>query len=138
MIPVIPVPKKYEIYTDTPVSLPIVAEAASEWAGELSVLKELFLQIHCVPLEDGTGGIALCADPSLAPRSYMLDVQDTIRLFASDREGMLYGMATLLQLVKVSDDRLSTISVRVEDFPDKDFRAFMLNVIFTVNQLLPF
>lgn len=132
MIPVIPVPKKYEIYTDTPVSLPIMAEAASEWAGELSVLKELFLQIHCIPLEDGSGSISLRTDPSLPAKTYVLDVRSSICLYASDREGMLYGMATLLQLVKVTDDRLSTISVRVEDFPDKDFRAFMLDPGFAV------
>ena len=132
MIPVIPVPKKYETYTDAPLSVPVFAEAAPEWAAELTVLQELFQQIHCIPLQNGTGGISLCVDPSLDPKAYVLDVQGSIRLFASHREGLFYGMATLLQLMQISENRICVPAVRVEDYPDKDFRAFMLDPGFAV------
>lgn len=132
MIPVIPVPKRCTEYPAPPVSLPLLAATAPEWAAELTVLKELFTQIHCVPLQDGNGSISLCSDPSLKPASYVLDVQTGICLYASDREGMLYGLATLLQLVKVADDTLSAPSLRIEDYPDKEFRAFMFDPGFAI------
>ncbi len=127
MVPVIPIPKKYTEYNEASLSLPLQAQADLCWQRELTVLGELFLQINGLPLEEGPGAIRLCKDASLAPDAYVLDIRDGICLYASDREGLLYGMATLLQLVKVSDDRIIAPAVRVEDHPDKEFRAFMFD-----------
>ena len=132
MIPVIPIPKKYSEYPIAPVSLPVAAQAAPEWGAERKVLDELFLQINSQSLAEAPGGISLLSDPALTPASYVLDIQDRICLYASDREGMLYGIATLLQLAKVTDGTLTAPAVRVEDYPDKEFRAFMFDPGFAI------
>ena len=96
MIPIIPIPKKAELSGEIR-NLPLYITADPQWQGEIPVLQELFLQIFEKPLTVGEGGIRLCLDSSLAPDAYVLDVDSVATIFASGREGLLYGMATLLQ-----------------------------------------
>lgn len=129
MIPIIPIPKKADLSGETH-KLPLYITADPQWQGEIPVLQELVLQIFEKPLTVGEGGIRLCLDSSLAPDAYVLDVDSVATIFASGREGLLYGMATLLQLMTVPEEEIVVPAGHVEDYPDKPFRAFMLDLGF--------
>ncbi len=125
---IIPCPKKAEILSDEKHSLPLCVSADPIWETDKLVLTELFAQIFEVQLTQGCGGIELVYDSALATDAYILDTHDTICVRASSREGLLYGMASLLQVIAVASGAIRVQSMIVEDYPDKGFRAFMLDL----------
>jgi len=125
---IIPCPKHAQILCEEKHSLALKLSADPKWQAEGTVLTELFEQIFELPLPWGNGGIELIYDSTLAPDAYVLDTRNTACVRASSREGLLYGMASLLQVVFVSDGALRVQSMIVEDRPDKEFRGFMLDL----------
>lgn len=130
MIPVIPVPKNAHFSSEQSHSLPMCVTADSQWWSDISVLSELFLQIFEATLSPGEGGIELRFDPAVAPNAYILDTGTVACIRASGREGLLYGMASLLQMITISEEKIIVPAANLEDYPDKPFRAFMLDLGF--------
>lgn len=78
--------------------------------------------------ENVAGGISLCYDAALAPDAYVIDTENTPCVYASDREGLCYAFATLLQLLEREGEELTLPCVRVEDRPDKPYRSLMCDL----------
>lgn len=99
-----------------------------EWNAYLPTLVRGFDKIHTFPLSLGQDGILLVYDADIPAKAYSLLVSDRVVLSASDDEGILYAMATLLQAVTCKDDGLFLEKMHIRDYPDKDYRALMIDL----------
>ena len=125
---IIPTPKsieRVEGYCELPRSI------YSENARFLS-----FAKTFCVSAEKLFGesfsvaesGILLRYDPLLAEKSYTLDTRNEIVLTASSEEGICYAISSLLQMITETDGGLWLAKAYIEDSPDKDYRALMVDL----------
>ena len=129
---IIPIPKKKELlegkfYTKKA----SVFSDVAEWETYVDVAVDCFSRMHFYDFEKAEGDIILTKDASLKAASYKITVDEKIIVSAPDDEGILYGIATLLQLVEF-DDVSGTIHVEkciVEDWGDKDYRALMIDLV---------
>ena len=128
MINMIPSPKKYEIseqicsvpcsiYTDEP-----------DFQGELEILVQAYERLYSVHPKFEKGGIELLRDVTLEAGTYVVDSKNGIKAYASDREGMLYALATLLQLTKYEKGSIEIPVLNIEDYPDKGYRSLMVDL----------
>lgn len=125
---VIPTPKKTDLLGgNVALSLQIKCEA-DEWRESAETLKYAFSKLYGVTLECGDGGIALKKDAALAPGSYRIDVDGVATLSASDTDGILYAMATLIQAAEVKDGKIVLERAHVEDKADKEYRSLMIDL----------
>lgn len=124
----IPTPKTCEL-SDQIRKFPcrIYAEAEDFQTG-CDVFAQAFHTIHRVPLTREKGGIELIQDASLPQGRYVVDSGEGIRAYAADTEGILYALATLLQLIHYENGSLRIPLVHIEDFPDKDYRSLMVDL----------
>ena len=131
---IIPVPKKYDVISESFHSVPLsIYTEVAGWQDYLDAFRQTFRKIFEVELPAGVpGGIELILDETVPCDAYILDTQSAVEVRSGGSEGMLYGLATVLQLVKPEGNGLNTPSVHVEDHPDKEFRAFMLDPGFAV------
>ena len=74
------------------------------------------------------GGITLRLDPTLPQGSYTLDTRKDVLLSASSEEGIGYALATLFQMIAEIDGKLYLARVYVQDTPDKEYRALMVDL----------
>lgn len=128
-IPLIPTPKKVRIYDDT-ITLANLSIHTNHcpWKKHISIFQDYFRRINdTVPIES-CGGIELYFDSSIKASGYVFDSTNGIRISASDEEGILYGLATALQLIKVENSRLSAPKFHIEDYPDKEYRGLMVDL----------
>ena len=100
---IIPTPKSTELFDGKAVIAPVVSCSYDPWVSYTQTLCDAFEKIYEVKLTPGEGGITLVYDEALAPRSYRYDACDGLTLTASDNEGILYAIATLLQAVNVTN-----------------------------------
>ena len=128
MIPMIPTPKKYDL-SDRICVIPrsIHTDEPSFQTG-CAVFAEAFQTIHRVALTREPGGIELIADHSLAPGHYVVDSREGVKAYAPDTEGILYALATLLQLFLYENNKLQIPAVHIEDHADKDYRSLMVDL----------
>lgn len=125
---VIPNPKKI-LYADKTVKAELkITTAVSEWEDLADSFAKAFSKIYNVEVEKGNGGVTLVCDRSLKANSYVCDFKDSLILKASDREGAGYALATALQVLDVKDGCFETDCAYVEDCPDKDYRALMVDL----------
>jgi hexosaminidase len=74
--------------------------------------------------------VSLRKDLSLSEKdeSYVLDVSDTgVVISSATEKGCFYGVQTLRQLIRVDNGSLSISNVRIYDFPDLSWRAYLLD-----------
>ncbi len=77
----------------------------------------------------GEGGVIMRLDEGMKKSSYALDtLGDTAILCASDGEGMSYALATLISITALENGSLTVSRVHIEDAPDKDYRALMVDL----------
>jgi len=128
-IPLIPVPKKVQVYDGekTAVSLSINTKRDA-WKRYINVFKDYFRKINDIEPTESYGGIELCYDVTIKAPGYVFDSTNGIKISASDDEGILYGLATALQLLSVEGDKLTGSKIRIEDYPDKDYRGLMVDL----------
>lgn len=125
---IIPTPKSVEVVEGN-VLIPFsVDTTVDEWDEYTKTLSCSFEKLFGKPLERAGGGIVLKRDNSLKPKSYRLDSRDGVVLSASDNEGILYAMATLLQMAGVSRGNISVQKAVIEDYPEKDYRGLMIDL----------
>ena len=124
---ILPTPKKVTMMNGT-VALPFfVSTEHAEWSVYTKTLSDAFQKLFAQPLSEGNG-IKLCYDPTIPKKHYKLDSVNGIVLSASDSEGLLYAMATLIQAIQKKDDCLTLEKAIIEDYPDKDYRTLMVDL----------
>ncbi len=124
----IPIPKKLEELEGS-LNLPLCADTdCAEWAEYVSTLCVSSNKIFREGLSVGRGGILLKKDLSLPAGHYRLDAREEIVLSASDDEGILYAIATVLQVMNSKNGALLFPRVLIEDHPDKDYRTLMVDL----------
>lgn len=144
MLNLLPIPQKFDIIDETarPV-LPAISNNVCEWADDVNTFCDIFAKIFKTTLtKEESKGIRIVKDSDLPNDAYTVDsTKEGIVLAAASREGLLYGFATLLQLVTGTKASLAVPSVRIEDAPDKEYRAFMLDAVsmpHTLDQLFKY
>ncbi len=125
---IIPTPKCTELFDGKAVIAPAIFCSYAPWEPYIQTLCDAFEKIYEVKLTRGDGGITLVYDASLAPKSYRYDAREGLILAASDDEGILYAIATLLQAVNVTGGIIEAEKAYIEDYPDKDYRTLMVDL----------
>ena len=124
---IIPTPKKVSLSEGTvPVPFAVSTDHRA-WAPYPKTLSDAFCKLFERPLEDGDG-IRLCYDASIPANGYRLDSTNGIALYASEKEGLLYAMASLLLAIQSTDGHLTLEKAVIEDYPDKDYRTLMVDL----------
>ena len=132
MINLLPTPKEYEILNKEyhAITLGVTTDVA-DWADIVEGFCESFEKIFEEKLPvTADAGIVLVKDDTVAANAYAIDSTDKLIIRASAREGVLYGLASTLQLVQLANGELSVQSLKICDWPEKEFRAFMIDVGF--------
>ena len=131
---IIPVPKHYDCSDESLHSIsPSIRTEVADWQTYLDAYRQMFHRIFETELTvNAPGGIELILDGNVAADAYVLDSTDAIRIRSGGSEGMLYGLATVLQLITAGEHGLEVPSVHIEDHPDKEFRAFMFDPGFAI------
>ncbi|MBO5305954.1 MAG: family 20 glycosylhydrolase, partial [Clostridia bacterium] len=120
----IPNPKWYEEQGELTLACAISADA--ELVFGLKAFKRIVKKIFGVSLADGEGGILVKHDTALEEEEYKID---GATVYAGTLIGMKNGLASLLQLIQKADcERIILTKAKVEDKPDKDFRAFFADL----------
>lgn len=126
---IIPEPKHSEVFEGSrhfPLS---IISKDSSWEDEIDIFATAFQKLYGRSLDKQPGGIEWIRSAECRADAYRIDTTgNTIRIVAGDREGLLYAFASLLQMILVKGDRICTPSVRLEDHPDKDYRALMVDL----------
>lgn len=125
---IIPTPKSVN-QLDGNTTVELLLDCEEESFGEYTeALTEAFQKLFKVTFKSGKGGVTLRKDDTLPHQSYRYDSTDTIVLSASSGEGILYAIATLILTATVNDGKLTVSRAIIEDSPDKEFRALMVDL----------
>lgn len=129
MINLIPTPKKYSIADEEfhPIKNTI-SVGKKEWQLYANTFKETFKKVFNIEIADGQGGFELIEDSSLAPDAYRIESGETFRIYASGIDGINYGMVSAYQLVNAKNGLVEIQTLTIEDYPDKDYRAFLVDL----------
>ncbi len=128
---IIPNPKVSRVteYGKHAAALAIYCER-EEWSAQVEAFCDSFKKGHKYALSVGKkGGIELVFDATINKNAYRLDSeQGPIYLYASDVEGLCYGLASVLQISSATAESLLLPRLAVEDYPDKDYRSIMVDI----------
>ena len=132
MIQLYPVPKSYQIKNEEKkmIAAAVYTEKA-EWQAHGELLSELLERTTYTTLTVGKkGGVELCYDPKVRADGYVIDIEESLKIYASAKEGLLYGISTALQLLfnAKTEEGLLLESLHVEDYPDKEYRSLMVDL----------
>lgn len=131
MIQLVPCPKQWEITDESVHALtPAIYTAVAEWERYAVMFAKLFYRSHeCTLILGAKGGIELVKNTALAKATYSIDTTgEAMVLSAGDDEGVLYALSSALQLIQATPDGLCVQGLRVSDYPDKDYRATMIDL----------
>jgi len=139
MIHLIPTPKKYHVAEDTICTIDCkIYTAEDNWKEYCEAFSGTFYKLHEVKPEISMGGIELVKDVTLAAGSYTIhcgtenpnkeNSNGFIKITASDAEGILYGLASLIQLTDFAKGQIVAPQMHIEDYPEKDYRALMVDL----------
>lgn len=129
MIQMIPYPKQHEIVNETRHTVPyVICAELPAWERYARMFTELFAHTHGRTLERGVGGIELVYDNTLPRETYTISSEGAMTVAASDPHGLLYGLASAFQLITPTEDGMQMQSVHVRDYPEKDYRAVMVDL----------
>ena len=131
----IPVPKKV-VRQEGNISLPASTQIHVEDEGLLPLAKVLSHNIYMqtgVKLNPSKERSAECRiilrlNRKLDSESYLLSIDDVIEISGGDYRGVVWGTATLSQLLTCSDEKIRVPRLRIEDAPDYEFRSVMLDL----------
>ena len=124
---IVPTPKKIKLIGGK-INVPhFVSTDYTAWEPYLKTLSDAFEKLFEHPLEKGTG-ICLSYDPMIPKKAYRMDSSNGIVLSASDTEGLMYAMASLILAVDESDGHVTLEKAMIEDYPDKDYRSIMVDI----------
>lgn len=100
-----------------------------EFEKYLDVFTQAASKIYKADFCIGDDGIELAFDSKVKAGAYKMSVNGkSFVISASDTEGVLYGIASALQYIKIAEDgKVSVKSVEIEDYPEKPFRGLMFS-----------
>ena len=132
MIRLIPTPKECAVKEDTfRVFAPYIQTSVDKWREAVSAFTDSFRLLNGITFLPGAGGIVLVEDQTLSAGCYTIDSVDSERgviVRASGIEGVNYALASLIQLIEYKNRQMRILEVSVRDYPDKDYRAFMVDL----------
>ena len=143
MINILPTPKVCRENKGKALSiLPVASSNYNAFLEHIPAFSDIFKKLFNIIIPEGKGGFELVFDPSIASNAYVIDTTGgEFIIRASSKEGLMYGLASAIQLVSVSGPSLTVPSVYIEDRPDKNYRSLMLDLSrewHTVDQILKF
>ena len=143
MIKVLPTPKICQDIDGGVLEIPFsICAIDNKFKAEIEVFLDYFKRVFKKDITQKCGGITLKYDISIAADAYIIDSKDDkLYLMASDKEGLLYGFSTLLQIISVNGNSISVPRLHMEDFPDKEYRSVMIDLgrkWHTMDQILKF
>lgn len=128
----VPTPKKVTMIDESYHSMGILSISCQNalWMPNSEAFKEVFENIFSVKIISvyDNAVIKLCEDSSLKPGAYRIKSDADVSIYASDSEGILYGLSSLIQLVSDRKGEIMIQRFEIEDYPDKDYRAFMVDL----------
>lgn len=127
-----PTPKKYQLIDSTTYTLtPAVYTDKPEWSEAAALFSSLYERVCYSPLAIGEkGGVELYFDAAVAENAYRIESEGALKIYACAKEGLLYGLATALQMITAvnSTGKIVVEHLLVEDWPDKEYRAIMIEM----------
>lgn len=127
---IIPAPKKITtLDTSSHTIAYAICYEIDEWQTHARAFTDTFERGNGKELSVGAvDGIELCFDSTLAKNEYRINTEMALKIYASDSEGLCYGLATALQICTPCEGGISLPSVEIEDCPDKDYRSIMVDI----------
>ncbi|MBO5354851.1 MAG: family 20 glycosylhydrolase [Clostridia bacterium] len=124
----LPTPKRMEVVEGV-LRVPASASALHAPFEEFSnTLRVSLNKIFCTEIAEGEG-VVLKHDASIKPGAYAIDTTgEQMVLSAADDEGIVYAIATALQMISLSGEEIVVPMVRIEDAPDKSYRGLMVDL----------
>lgn len=111
------------------VSLSSVFCRDADFVGQKDAFCRSLQIVTGISLTEGEGGIVFQKDLSIPADAYVLEASDQgLILSASDVHGISFAAATALQCIEVDENGLKCPKVRIEDRPDKEYRALMIDL----------
>ena len=133
MINLLPSPKQYEVVSESYHTIAFgIHTSVAAWADIVKGFCESFEKVNEEELTVcDQAGIELVLDTAIAENTYVLDsTGEQLVIRAGAREGVLYGLASALQLMDCKNGELRVQALKITDYPEKEFRAFMIDVGF--------
>ena len=111
MINLLPTPKKCEVLDEKYHKIAMgVSCDVTDWGDVVEGFCESFEKIFEQEIVVGAeGGIRLVFDDTVAPNAYVLESADALIVRAGAREGALYGLASVLQLVQCKQNMMMLV-----------------------------
>lgn len=128
ILPVIPEVKSWTREEGDTVCARAVYTDRPEWQTCVNTFCQAFEKINGCTVVNQPGGVELLYDASIRPDGYRITTDGGIRLYASAKEGANYALVTALQLLTPRGDTVYMPKVTIEDYPDKDYRALMVDL----------
>lgn len=124
---IIPVPKSVRSKDKT-----IIVNAAvysDTFKDDAETFSAIAKRIHGVSVKLDKGGIQVLTDSTLSKGEYRIEcVDDGVFAYAADREGARYALVTVMQLMVAENNSIVLPHVSIQDRPDCDFRALMIDL----------
>ena len=143
MINILPTPKVYRENDGKRILFSTsIISSCKDFEFVIPTFNKLFEKLFKTRLSDGKGGFELVYDSALSCDAYVIDTEgNSFVIRASAKEGLMYGLASAVQLVTVNGNTLFAPSLYIEDKPDKEYRSLMLDLSrewHTIDQVLKF
>ena len=129
MLNLVPTPKYFEMKDEEyhRISMSLYSHNLS-WEKYIPGFDEMISKAYEVKTDKNKGGIELICDTDMCPGSYAIYADENVRLVASDDEGILYAMASVLQLINVNNGEAMIQKFEITDYPEKSYRAVMVDL----------
>ncbi len=125
---ILPTPKKVLTEEGT-IIFPCVISADDGFSRQAEALCHSLQVLTGKTVTRATGGIVLRKDPSLPEDAYVLEAcEEGLILSASGVHGICNASATALQCIERRPEGFACPKVRIEDRPDKEYRALMVDL----------
>ena len=129
MLRLLPTPKKHRIEEDVLLNLAYrVHTQDPEWKSCCDTLADTLFLLYDEMPEFGPGGIELVTDTTLPSEHYVIDAGTPLQIRASEPKGMLYGIASVIQITNLKNGIFQVPKLHIEDYPDKDYRSMMVDL----------
>ena len=125
----IPAPKKLEVLDGTLTLKSAIYTDYEDFTPLADTMCECVNTLFNITLKRENGGIILEYSKELPTNVYILDsTGENLVLKASSYEAMAHALATALQAVTKDGERLAIERCTIEDYPEKEYRALMVDL----------
>ena len=129
MIHIIPTPHEFDLCDARRTFIAARVSLPEEFKNAGITLCDYAKKIHGIDMEFADGGIEIVKDTSLPTEGYLLTLTDgKATASAADILGAQNAAATLVQIMKKSDNGISLPTGRVFDYPECSWRGVMLDL----------